>query len=172
VNSKVQRQTVDLSAFPDLVVIYPGMRVTSQGLLENWARSPDQAGIRCRGRLASEHGAPAPRRGVGAHRASLPVNCGAMATRCRPPPSAAMSDGAVASDRRSRGRARRRIGYVWTGKPWCVTQPASPISRSCARRCDGEQTFMYMLMCLASFAPSNKWISIRPLEEQKPRGVR
>ena len=28
-NSRVQRQTVDLSAFPDLVVIYLGMRVNA-----------------------------------------------------------------------------------------------------------------------------------------------
>ena len=28
-NSKVERQTVDLSAFPDLVVIYLGMRVNA-----------------------------------------------------------------------------------------------------------------------------------------------
>jgi len=29
VNSKVERQTVDLSAYPDLVVIYLGMRVNA-----------------------------------------------------------------------------------------------------------------------------------------------
>jgi hypothetical protein len=32
VKSKVERQTVDLSAFPDLVVIYLGMRVKAERL--------------------------------------------------------------------------------------------------------------------------------------------
>jgi hypothetical protein len=68
---KVARQTVDLSGFPDLVVIYLGMRVNAWAGLKTYV-TPNRVAFQMSSSLGNDRGRPRLRRGLSILLAGFP----------------------------------------------------------------------------------------------------